>query len=395
MDHETIIVGGGAAGMNCAYELRAAGKPYTLICDHLGGRIQYNPEQDMNYGAVFYFGNYDNMLGKKILTPGPDVLPSLTQGCCHWANGRSFSALSPHTLGHLGSLLKFQNYMKKQFLPHYEPFKKDLETREMTEVLKDHPFIDHLYHQTADEMIEEVGFGKIAEDLVSLFAHGCTGTKINMLSALDYLNCVQGLVLPLKRFTFEADRIQKELSEGQGEVLVDDLVTKVAKVDGGWQVETKSGKKMTTENLVMATPADITAEWLKGVDGVEELKIRNACELHSYLLEGKMHSQYETHTVHIFIDSIPIIFTARKRPGIYEVFTEVPFEDKDFAEYFETFKVLGHADFMHAMFTNPNIVLPQNLAPGLIMAGDHNGLGMEPAALSGVYAANKILGKAK
>lgn len=27
------------------------------------------------------------------------------------------------------------------------------------------------------------------------------------------------------------------------------------------------------------------------------------------------------------------------------------------------------------------------------MAGDVNGLGMEPAALSGIYAANKILGK--
>ncbi len=36
---------------------------------------------------------------------------------------------------------------------------------------------------------------------------------------------------------------------------------------------------------------------------------------------------------------------------------------------------------------------PQNLAPGPIVAGDVNGLGMEPAAISGIYAANKILGK--
>ena len=27
------------------------------------------------------------------------------------------------------------------------------------------------------------------------------------------------------------------------------------------------------------------------------------------------------------------------------------------------------------------------------MAGDHNGLGMEPAAISGIYAANKVLGR--
>ena len=31
-------------------------------------------------------------------------------------------------------------------------------------------------------------------------------------------------------------------------------------------------------------------------------------------------------------------------------------------------------------------------SPMPIMAGDHNGLGMEPAAISGIYAANKIMG---
>jgi hypothetical protein len=47
-----------------------------------------------------------------------------------------------------------------------------------------------------------------------------------------------------------------------------------------------------------------------------------------------------------------------------------------------------------ALFTNPSIVLDQDLGPNLYMAGDHNGLGMEPAAISGIYAANRILGVA-
>ncbi|UWG98756.1 NAD(P)-binding protein [Dehalobacter sp. DCM] len=390
-DTETIIVGGGAAGMSCAYGLRKENSAYTLICDRMGGRIMYDPKLDMNYGAVFYFGNYHHMLGSGILTPGPDVLPSLRQGCCHPDDHTQFAALSAHTLGHAGSLLKFQRYMKKKFLPHYEKFKKECETREVASVLKDDPFMSDLFYKTADKMIAEVGFQKIADDLVSQFAHGCTGTPIKKLSALDYLNCVQALVMDLKRFRFEADRITRELSEKNGKVVFD-MVNTVEKIEGGWRVSTANGNSFTAKYLVMATPADVTRDLLGTVKEVEPLKIRNASVLHAYLIKGEMKARYRKHIVHIFNDAIPIIFTARKRPGIYEIFTEIPFE-KHFDTYFDGWEVLGHKYFEHALFTNPNLVLPQNLAPGLIMAGDHNGLGMEPAAISGVYAANKILGK--
>ncbi|MEI2997764.1 MAG: hypothetical protein V8T51_00560 [Senegalimassilia faecalis] len=55
--------------------------------------------------------------------------------------------------------------------------------------------------------------------------------------------------------------------------------------------------------------------------------------------------------------------------------------------------VVGKKYWEYALYTAAHEALPQNLAPGLIMAGDVNGLGMEPAAISGIYAANKILGK--
>ena len=78
----------------------------------------------------------------------------------------------------------------------------------------------------------------------------------------------------------------------------------------------------------------------------------------------------------------------------YEIFTEVDFEEGNkFDEYFEEWEVIGKKYWEYALYTAANEALPQNLAPGLIMAGDVNGLGMEPAAISGIYAANKILGK--
>lgn len=80
--------------------------------------------------------------------------------------------------------------------------------------------------------------------------------------------------------------------------------------------------------------------------------------------------------------------------GDYEIFTEVDFEEGNkFDDYFEEWEVIGKKYWEYALYTAAHEALPQNLAPGLIMAGDVNGLGMEPAAISGIYAANKILGK--
>jgi len=142
-------------------------------------------------------------------------------------------------------------------------------------------------------------------------------------------------------------------------------------------------------NVVLATPADVTARIVKPV--VKLPKIRNASVLYAYLIRGRMKARYRNHLVHIFADDIPIIFTAKRKEGEYEVFTE---QEIDLAEYFDAYVVVECVHWPKALFTNPSIVLDQNLAANLYMAGDHNGLGMEPAAISGIYAANRILGVA-
>jgi hypothetical protein len=382
--HETIIVGGGAAGMYCAIKLQQAGRPFLMITDRMGGRIMYRKDLKMNFGAVFYFGNYKNM--KKILTPGPNVLPSLTQGCCHPDKKTQYAALSLRTLRHGGQLLKFRGLMTKQFIPKYQQFKDDCEVMQVKDALEKHPYIKELFYTTADEFIAREGIQQIADDLVSQFAHGCTGSRISKLSALDYLNCVQALVLELKRFTFDEDAMTERLRGGEGAVEFDTVTAVRKNDDGAYAVETASGTAYTGTNVVLATPADVTAEIVEPV--VKLPRIRNASVLYAYLVRGKMKARYRNHIVHIFADDIPIIFTAKRKEGEYEVFAE---KEIDLSEYFDAHKVVEMVPWPKALFTNPNIVLDQDLDENLYMAGDHNGLGMEPAAVSGIYAANRIL----
>ncbi|MBE6473897.1 MAG: FAD-dependent oxidoreductase [Coriobacteriaceae bacterium] len=404
-DHETIIVGAGAAGMNCALDLKEAGRDYLLIADYMGGRIFNDTSKHMNYGAVFYFGSYRTMLSKKrgILEPTSDVVPSLTAAACNPDDTRQWAALSAKTASDLPSLWRFEKFMTQEFLPHYERFKKNCEVMEVRAALAADPFIDRLFHETAAEMIERLDIKPIADDLVSMFAHACTGTPPAELMALDYLNTVQplsmelpsmNLVMSLTRFDFDADKMTKRLSEGSGEVLLDNKVTKVEKVEGGWKVTTDKSKSFTAQNLVMATPADVTQRLLKPVADVPSFKTRKPCVLYAYLLKGTIREHYAHHDVHIFNEKTPIIFIAKREPGTYEIFTEVDFEKDDrMDKYFSDYEIIGKKHWPQAMFTGPTEALPQNLAPGLIMAGDHNGLGMEPAAISGIYAANKILGR--
>lgn len=408
---ENIIVGAGCAGMNCALELKKAGHPYRVLADYMGGRIFNDDELHMNYGAVFYFGNYDNMLDpeKNIIQPTTDVLPKLTDGYCHRDendDARQHAALSFKTLCDAPSLIKYMNFMNNEFLPRYKAFKDNCEIMEVRTALEKDPLINELYHQTADEMIAKRGFQGICDDLISMFAHACTGSRINTLSALDYLNCVQPLTLKLpslervlciRRFDFDKDGMTRRLREGAGEVELGDAgtVVKVARAGERWEVTCADGAVHSCDNLVMTTPIDVTAALLSEVDGLPDIKVRNASVLYGYILDAEPQPAFEKGIIHIFNDKTPIIYIAKREEGRYEIFTEVEFEEsRKFDRYFKPgWKVLGSKYWPQALFTNPNYVNPNNLAPGLILAGDCNGLGMEPAAGSGVYAANKILGK--
>lgn len=419
-DIETIIVGAGAAGMNCALDLQKAGRPYLLIADRMGGRILNDTSRHMNYGAVFYFGSYRTMLSKErnILKPTTDVISSLGDAACNPDDTHQYAALSLKTLGDLPSLWRYMKWMRTEFLPHYEQFKKRCETMEVSRALQADPFIDGLFHETAKDFIKRMNFGPICNDLVSMFAHACTGTPPEKLMALDYLNTVQPLtmelpsmklVMDLKRFDFDEDGMTARLSQGAGDVLLGNLVTGVEKVDGGWKVTTDQGVQKTAENLVLACPLDVTSSLVAGLRGVPAVAVRKPCVLYAYLLKGKIRDHYAHHTVHIFNEKTPIIFIAKRDAatsgeprlagaqdgeGVFEIFTEVDFEQQGrMSKYFERYEIIGMKAWPKAMFTGPTEPVPQNLAPGLIVAGDANGLGMEPAAISGVYAANKILGK--
>src|SRR3989338_9262295 len=70
---ETIIVGGGIAGLGCARTLQDNNRPFLLITENVGGRILTSKDRKVNYGAYYVGNDYTNVLKyvekKRILVP--------------------------------------------------------------------------------------------------------------------------------------------------------------------------------------------------------------------------------------------------------------------------------------------------------------------------------------
>jgi hypothetical protein len=380
---QTIIVGGGIAGITCALKLKEAGVRYLLISENIGGRICYKPEYAMNFGAVFYMQGYRNT--REILVPGKPVLPSYFDLGCHSQLDQVYGVISGPILGAAPQLLKILGYLKNTFKPHYESFKKNCETMEMREAMEADSYISDLFRKSATDFISELGFEKAAKALVSQFVYACTGTAIKTLNALDYCNCAMGLIDTAMRFTFDSALMQEQLASDGGEVEIA-TVSSVNKSADGWGVVTNSGNRYEADSLVLATPAYITKELLEEVHPLGE--IRNASKLYAHKVKGKLKPAYARHKLHLFDEGLPLINIGVREDGAYEVFT---CEKLDMGLFFEEYEIIYEKDWDQALYTNPSLVLDQCLGDSLYMCGDHNALGLEPAAVSGLFVANKII----
>jgi len=373
---ETLIVGGGMAGIFCAMRLQEAGLAYRMVAERFGGRVMFDPQLDVNFGAAFYFENYHHV--RRIITPGPRVIGSLSQVMFHLDDTQRYPALGLRVLRHARGLFGFWRFLRR-FAGHYDAYKTGCERSTVKEALAADPFLRDLAFATAEDLLDELGVKAACRESVSLFAYACTGEKIDRLSAFDYCYVAQGLFMPIHYFRFDAQRVLASL----GEVTID-RVESVRKTADGHLVVTRSGAAFSSTHLVVATTAT-EAQRLLALPS-----IRSPSKLHAYLVRGEIESRFRGATVHLFTDDSPIIFLARREehPGQFLIYSTAPLA---LSRYFATHEVLGMQEWPQALYAHPAIVLDQDLGDGLYLAGDHNGMGMEPAAISGIFAANRII----
>jgi hypothetical protein len=369
-----LVVGAGIAGMSCALRLQEAGIDYRIVSDTLGGRVDYSPVEKVNFGAYFVMANYAN--ARKILRRETWINPL---ACCfHQDDGAAYPTVSGHTLLRGGRFVQFGALMVR-FMRHYASFKKNCERMPQREAMVLDPYIGRLFRQPASAWVREHHLDSVAADYVSKFTYACTGVSLEHLTALDALNVCQGLLLPIHRFSFDEPAMARRL----GGHLVRDRVDSLRTVDGRHVVTCASRAEYTADLVVLATPALETQRLL------DLPAIRDTCELFVFHVKATLRPPFAPYEMNLFPFESSIVLTALQDDGSFLVYTREP--DADLAQVCESWELIGSRAWRKAMYVTGSAYLEQQYGPTLFTAGDHNGLGLEPAAISGVYAANQVI----
>jgi glycine/D-amino acid oxidase-like deaminating enzyme len=374
--HDVVVVGAGGAGLSAARTLQDAGADLVVVSDTIGGRTAYDPVAGVNWGTYFVMANYRN--ASRLVTRRTRIDPLSCR--FHDGEGRSFATLSGHTLRRAPGFARFALVMAR-VIRHYERYKRLCEYMSQREAMEVDPYIGRLFRQPAADFVAAHGLEAVAHDYVSKFSYACTGVDLEQITALDFLNVAQGLVLPIHRFSFDEVAERARL----GHRLVPGTVVRIGEDDGVQVVVTASGEEIRARNLVLATPAAVTAELL----GLGE--IRQHCRLYVAHVRGRIRPGLDGEQMNLFPFSSPIVFTAVQDDGTYLVYSREPEIDLD--ALFTTHEQLGYRAWDKAMYVSGRAYVEQQYGDAVYVAGDHNGLGLEPAAISGIYAARQVLKK--
>ena len=245
MKSETIVVGGGIAGMSCALKLKEHDREVALITEELGGRICYDPQLKNNFGAVFFMENYKN--AKKLVSSTGLMAVDLKDLMLHSSETKVFRGTSLTMVKSLPQMLKFLNFMKAHFMPDYNRYKNDFEHMPIEKAFKRHPSIRRCLNMRASDFIEELGIDTVADKFVSKFAYACTGSKIKELNALDFFNVAQGVVIPIYDFSFDAEAYTVQLD---GKVFIETIAA-ITKAEDGWTLTTSTGEEHMCSMLLL------------------------------------------------------------------------------------------------------------------------------------------------
>jgi glycine/D-amino acid oxidase-like deaminating enzyme len=376
MQVKTIIVGGGIAGMSCAMQLLNTKQDFLLVTDNLSGRIQYSEQAGVNFGAYFVMSSYTH--AKKILAHTTWINPA--DACFHNSDTERFSLLSLHTVKRLPELLRFLVAIQK-FMRHYKKYMQRCLIMSQKSALEADPYMADLFVKPATQFIRENKIENVANDYVAKFTYACTGFGAERFTALDFLNPSQGMITPIHRLKFDPEAVVQKL----GSHLTFDAITRLERQERGFLLNSKSGKTYQAENIVVATPASVTKELLHLPE------IREASKFHVFHVRAELKPVYRRYSLNLFSPTSPFMLISREHDGTYLIYALD--ENVDLHQVCEKFEILATRTWEKAMYIHGRAFMEQQYGDGLYVAGDHNGLGLEPAAISGIYAANQIINR--
>ncbi len=372
--HESVItIGGGIAGLACARRLHDSGRSSLLITENLGGRIRTSVDGAVNIGAYYVTRDYSHVNG--FVDRGRRIKRRLI---LRGAEDGSFSRSNLPLLLHMPQALRFIQLIR-QFRRHYEAFKLECQVMSQAEAIRGDPLLWDLYNEPAPDFIRRNRIEDIARSYLAQYAQGTAFASIERLSTFTMLVGALPTIVPIFEYSFRLDA----LTAGFEDSLLSDSVTRLARSSDGYVLHTLSGETFTADNVVVATPIDVSARLL----GLEQIKA--PMDAHMFVLTGSLRHPWSQAT-HSLFPEVDDTFAIAKQPGGRTLFASAS-EHPDFSRFFETWEVIEHHHWNPAFHLGGSALLECEQGPGLYLIGDHNVCTLEDSYITGVYAAKRIL----
>lgn len=263
------------------------------------------------------------------------------------------------------------------FRRDYLKFRSEAATLGQAEALKLHPALSRLYQTPAAEWIKANNVEKIVKLIFEPGVYMCTFLSVDELTAFDLLHLCAYAFFPVYEFSFSLDDFIKPLKE---RVILDE----VESISPGENITitTLSGQSWQAKQVVLATPADVTARLIKLP------AIRGASRAHMFHIAGRLKPEYTRHVLHLYPAGNDTIFFSRQLDGTVLLYSRE--SEPDLKRLFEDYKIITHINWNPAMYLRGSVIIDRQPWPNLQVIGDHNVAGLEDAYSTGLYAASQI-----
>jgi len=132
---DTIIIGGGIAGLSCARKLTDNQKDFLVITENLGGRIMTSSDGFVNYGAYYVPEHYQHLKKYVWLKKA-----KFKKSVLFHEKDQVFQKISWKLMINSVQAIKFYVLLKK-FGRHYRKFKKLAEHSSQKEIIENDEFL--------------------------------------------------------------------------------------------------------------------------------------------------------------------------------------------------------------------------------------------------------------
>ncbi len=370
---ETVIIGGGIAGLACARRLHDEQRPFVLITENVGGRIKPSADGRVNLGAYYVRSDYAHV--NRFVDRGRRIARrSLLRG----SEDGSWTHSDLPLLLHPRQTIRFLRLMRR-FRSHYEAFKRACLLVSQAEALRADPVLWGLYHEPASRFIERHRIEDITHSHLAPAVRATAFRSPDDLTAFTLLVGVLDFVLPIYEYTLRSAVLTNGFVD---EVLIDSVIAVDAGTDH-YVIRTRGGIEAVADNVVVATPTHVSARLL------ELGPVKAPVSAHLFLVAGDLRQPWTSAMISIFPEGDPLLAIARQVDGSALVSTTVA--DPDFSRLFDRWDVVEHHHWNPAFHLLGTALLDCEQQRGLYLIGDHNVCDLEDAYLTGLYAAGRIV----